>query len=95
MVVRIRLGRGPTIRAAKGKNRRLAAGLGALLTPAAVMASALGLWRLAADMRWTGEFGITSGIFSHWQVWLSTAAILQWCAWILNRYGSGDTSSRL
>jgi hypothetical protein len=63
------------------------AAFGALLTPAAVMASVLGLWRLAADMKWTGEFGISTGLFSHWQVWFGSAAILQWVAWTLNRYG--------
>src|SRR5689334_22110363 len=87
MVVRIRFGRGRQVHRTKGKNRRLALALSSLLTPAAVMASVLGLWRLAADMRWTGEFGISSGLFSHWQVWLGFGAALQYVAWALNRYG--------
>jgi hypothetical protein len=87
MVVRMRFGRGRQVYRAKGKNRRLALALSALLTPGAVMASVLGFWRLAADMKWTGEFGIASGLFSHWQVWLGCAALLQWGAWGLNRYG--------
>jgi hypothetical protein len=87
MVVRIRFGRGHPVYKAKGKNRRLALALSALLTPAAVMASVLGFWRLAADMQWTGEFGISTGLFSHWQVWLAVAGLLQWGAWTLNRYG--------
>src|SRR4051794_41844318 len=74
MLVRIRFGTGRPVQRGKGKNRRLALALGALLTPAAVMASVLGLWRLAADMKWTGEFGISSGLFSHWQGWLPLAA---------------------
>jgi hypothetical protein len=94
MVVRIRFGRGRQVQRGKGKNRKLALALSALLTPAAVMASALGFWRLAADLQWTGEFGIASGIFSHWQVWLTFAAILQSGAWVLNRYGRDHDQAR-
>ena len=89
MVVRLRFGRGPIVQRKKGKNRRAALGAGALLTPAAVMASVLGIWRLCADLKLTAAFGISSGLFSHWQVWLTAAAALQWGAWMLNRYGSG------
>jgi hypothetical protein len=60
MVLRIRFGMGRQVQRSKGKNRKLALALSALLTPGAVMASALGFWRLAADMHWTGEFGIAS-----------------------------------
>jgi len=94
MLVRIRFGRGRPVHRGRGKNRKLALALGALLTPAAVMASVLGLWRLAADMKWTGEFGISSGLFSHWQVWLASAAILQRGAWMLNRYGKDHDRAR-
>ncbi len=89
MVVRIRFGRGLQVRKQKGKNRRFALALGALLTPAAVMASALGLWRLASDMKVAGAFGISSGVFSHWQVWMASAGVLQYASWALNRYGHG------
>ena len=85
MQVRIRFGRGRQVQRRKGKNRRMALALSALLTPAAVMASALGVWRLAADMKWTGEFGIASGIFSHWQVWLALGIVLQLMSFRLNR----------
>ena len=94
MLLRIRFGRGRQIQRTKGKNRRLALAFGALLTPAAVMASVLGLWRLAADMKWTGEFGIGSGLFSHWQVWMASAALLQSIAWALNRYGRDHDRAR-
>lgn len=94
MVVRIRFGRGLQVRNRPGKNRRLALALSALLTPASVMASVLGFWRLAADMKWTGEFGIASGLFSHWQVWLTFAALLQYAAWSLNRYGRNHDQAR-
>jgi len=95
MVVRIRFGRGPQVQKTGRKNRRLALASAALLTPAAVMACVLGLWRLAADLKIAGEFGITSGVFSHWQVWLSLAAVLEWAAWALNRYGhAGESAAR-
>jgi hypothetical protein len=87
MVVRIHFGRGVRVQKRKGKNKRFALAAGALLTPAALMASALGFWRLAADLNMTGEFGITTGIFSHWQVWMILAGLLGWSSWHLNRYG--------
>ncbi len=94
MIVRIRFGRGRKIQRGARKNRRLALALSALLTPAAVMASVLGLWRLAADMRWTGEFGISTGLFSHWQVWLVCAGALEIGAWRLNRYARNHDGAR-
>jgi hypothetical protein len=94
MVVRIRFGMGRPVQRGKAKNRKLALAMGALLTPAAVMASALGLWRLAADMKWTGEFGISSGLFSHWQVWLACAGVLHRGAWVLTRYGRDHDGAR-
>ena len=90
MRVRVRFKKGATVSKAQRKNRRLAAGLGALLTPVAVMAAVLGIWRLASDLRFTGEFGISTGLFSHWQVWMTAAGCLQWAAFTLTRYGSHD-----
>jgi len=88
MLVRIRLNAGPKVTKKRRKNRHVALAMASLLTPAAVMAFVLGLWRLVADLKVTGEFPITSGIFSHWQVWVTAAALLQLCALVLNRYGS-------
>jgi hypothetical protein len=51
--------------------------LPALLTPASVTALVLGLWRVSADLGWTGEFLIANGFFSHWQVWIALAIGLQ------------------
>lgn len=91
MRVRIRFGKGLKFGGKRGKNRRSALAVAALLTPAAVMAAVLGLWRIAADLNWTSSFAIPSGFFSHWQVWLGAAALLQLCSHILNRYGKrGD-----
>ena len=89
MVVRIRFGRGPKVERKRGKNRRVALAMGALLTPGTVMAGVLGFWRLGADLRWTGDFAIPDGLFSHWQVWFGSAALLHLCSRALNHYGKG------
>jgi hypothetical protein len=94
MVVRIRFGRGRQVQRGKGKNRAVALAFGALLTPFAVMAAVLGFWRLAADLKLAGAFAISSGLFSHWQVWMFFAAVLQWGSWALNRYGHDRDRAR-
>jgi hypothetical protein len=92
MVVRIRLDSGTTrVRQKRRKNRHVALALAALLIPAAVMAYVLVVWRLAADLAIAGQFPISNGLFSHWQVWLTLAASLQLCATGLNRYGKSHT----
>lgn len=88
MRIRILLGEGPLVSRRKGKNRRLAAAVAALLTPVAVMAGVLALWSVCAGLGLSGEFAISSGFFSHWLVWLTLAAAIEACAFLLNRYGS-------
>lgn len=90
MIIRIRLGKGPKVGKGRRKNKRLASVVAALLNPAAVMAAALALWRLTADMHVTRSFAITSGFFSHWQVWLGAAIVLQVCSRLLNRYARAE-----
>ena len=87
MVVRIRLGKGTKVERQTRKNRRVAMAFASFLTPAALMAAVLGIWRLAADPHWTRDFAIRQGIFSHWQVWFAFAAVLQTGSHFLNRYG--------
>jgi hypothetical protein len=48
-----------------------------LLTPAALVALAMGLWRLSADLGWAGAFPIATGLFSHWQVWIVLSIALK------------------
>ncbi len=86
MIVRIRFGRGTQVGKKPRKRRRFAAGVAGLLTPAAVLTAAFGAWGVAAAMKWTGTFAITTGLFSHWQIWLGGAIVLQLCAHLLNRY---------
>jgi hypothetical protein len=88
MRVRIRLSRGTKVRQQGRKNKHVALALASLLTPAAVMACALAFWRLSADLKVTNQFPITDGLFSHWQVWVSGATVLQLFAVVLNRYGN-------
>ena len=90
MVVRIRFGHGPKVGKTRKKNQRVALAVSGLLTPAAVLAAILAMWRLAADLKWTSSFAIPTGLFSHWQVWLGCAVFLQLCSRALNRYGRSE-----
>jgi hypothetical protein len=47
--------------------------LSGITTLVSVSCLMLGLWRLTADVGWTDEFAIQSGLLSHWQVWLALA----------------------
>ena len=87
MLVRIRFGKGSRVRRERRKNRRVAMAFATFLTPAAVMAAALGIWRLAEDPHWASDFAIRQGLFSHWQVWFAFAAMLEGGSYLLNRYG--------
>ena len=94
MVVRIRFGPGRKVGRKPHPNHRLALTVSSLLTPAAALAAALGLWRIAADLNWTGGFAITAGFFSHWQVWLVMAGLLQFFSRWLSRYAkTGQTAA--
>ena len=75
--------------------RLMALGAATLLTPAALAAFTMAVWRIAADLHWTSAFVISSGIFSHWQVWLATAVLLLISASALNRYGRGTDETFL
>ena len=90
MVIRIRLGTGPKLRRKQHKNRHVALAVAALITPAGVMALVLAFWRLAADLKFTGEFPIADGLFSHWQIWMAAGVALHSCAILLNRYGKPE-----
>ena len=94
MIVRIRIGHSAKSVRKPRQQRRFAIGVASLLTPAACLAGALGLWRIAADLNLTGSFAIASGFFSHWQVWMGAAIALQLGAQLLNRYAkSGETAA--
>ena len=90
MVVRIRFGKGSKVERKRRKNRRVAMAFASFLTPGAVMAAALGIWRLAEDPHWASDFAIRKGLFSHWQVWFAFAGLLQTGSYLLNRYGRAE-----
>ncbi|HMD70180.1 MAG TPA: hypothetical protein VKF41_02490 [Bryobacteraceae bacterium] len=95
MIVRIRFGKGARLGKGRRRNKRLASVAAALLNPAAVTAAALAVWKLTADLNLTRSFAISSGFFSHWQVWLGAAIVLQICSRLLNRYSkTGDAAAR-
>jgi hypothetical protein len=88
MVVRIRFSYGSALRKTVAANRYAALVTSSLMTPVAFMAGSLGIWRLAADLKWTGAFAISQGIFSHWQVWMAVAVGAQFAAFLLHRYAT-------
>ena len=59
------------------------------LNPLSALACVLALWRLCYDLNWAGWFAISDGFFSHWQVWLATAIVLQVLQTMLERHGRG------
>ena len=94
MVVRIRFAKGPKLGSRRNeRSKTTALVLAALLSPAALVATVLALWRIAADLNVTNSFAIPSGLFSHWQVWLAAAAVLQLCSRVLTRWGRGGKAA--
>jgi hypothetical protein len=55
----------------------------------------MAIWRVAADLHWTEDFIISTGLLSHWQVWLVGASVLLLCASILNRWGTRDSDNAM
>ena len=68
--------------------------LASFAAPCALVAFTMAFWRIAADLHWTGAFLIANGVFSHWQTWLASAAILFLIIALLDRYGQGEHSGR-
>jgi hypothetical protein len=72
----------------QGFSRQLANILVALLTPAALVALVLGIWRVCTDLGWAGAFLISGGFFSHWQVWIALSIGLKMLSSTLIAWGS-------
>jgi hypothetical protein len=60
--------------------------LAVMLTPLAVLAAALGVWRIAADPGWTSHFFIARGLLSHCQVWFTMVIVVRASSQGLNRW---------
>jgi ABC-type nickel/cobalt efflux system permease component RcnA len=95
MKVTIRFGQGRKVQKSFRKKQKAALAVAALLAPICVVAWVLAIWRIGADLGVTGGFAISSGLFSHWQVLIGFALLLQFAFVWLNRYGrSGARGSR-
>ena len=90
LVDRLQTSFGKTIRASEETADLLVA----LLSPAAVIALVLGLWRVTADLDWTGSFLISKGFFSHWQVWIVLAIVLKMGASALAPFSAKARANR-
>ena len=62
-----------------------------VLTPTALSALVLGLWRIGAGLHWTSSFVIRTGPFSCWETWLGVAALLSWFEIVFNRVAQRPT----
>jgi len=69
--------------------RGLALTLSQWTTPLSIAASVFAFWRLGSDIDHSVRFAISGGLFSHWQVWLAMAVLLQILGSMLARYGRG------
>ena len=84
MVVRIRWNKYRAQEIPRLQNAALT--VASLLAPSALMAFTIAVWKLAANLHWTGDFFVSSGLFSHWESWLFVAALMVLLAWLLNKY---------
>ena len=93
MVVRLRIKLG-TFRAHQGPEVAFQMlRLRRWLAPASAVALVAALWRLAYDLDLTGRFAISEGLFSHWQVWMGLAVLLQVLDAMLGRFGHGGAAT--
>jgi hypothetical protein len=70
--------------------RRFAPVVSYLMTPVALVGYMLAFWRLGADLNLVGEFFISNGLLSRWQVWLAIGIVTQVVAKELSRFGHSD-----
>ncbi len=87
MVIRIRL---RTRQSFADVRLQTALALAALFAPSALVALTMCFWSFAAELQLVGEFYVTRGTFSHWQVWFFTAGILLAGARLLTSYGKAN-----
>lgn len=80
----------PAVRKLAEGPRRIAPAVSMLLAPVTFTGYVLAFWRLAADLDWAGEFFVSQGLFSRWQVWLAMGIATQLAARELKRLGRPD-----
>ncbi len=81
---------GAALRAPARTMRPLFPALEFAFTQSAFVAYVLAAWRLGADLEWTGQFFVSNGVLSHWQVWLAAAFLLQASGTAVGRLGRGE-----
>jgi hypothetical protein len=89
MVVRVRIRWERIGRRHGARGGVFAPAFGQGLNLATAVAFLLALWRLGDDLYWTQRFALPQGVFSHWQLWLALAVLLQVVAMILQRHSRG------
>ena len=75
----------PIVNRSLAMSLQAAAVVSVFLTPTAVLAFVFAAWRLGDDIGWTGEFPVTSGLFSHWLVWAALGVGIQMSGRLLQR----------
>jgi hypothetical protein len=86
MIVRIRFGRGRLVTTRKGKNSGAARFLASMLNLVSISFATLAIWRVGQDLGFLKDFVFSSGLLSHWQVWVAATAATQYACWRLTRY---------
>ncbi|MBI1897805.1 MAG: hypothetical protein HYZ57_09145 [Acidobacteria bacterium] len=94
MLVELESAINPALKRVAETSQEHAPVIGYLLTPVALGAYALALWRLGADLKWVGAFFLSTGLFSHWQVWLAIGIATHIIAAYLKGRGEPGASSR-
>ena len=90
MVVRVKCQYASALEKFRHAHRQATLTAALVLNTLGVGAYVLGVWRLLSDLRLTGEFAISRGLFSHCQVCLSLGVILNAAGVSLNRYAHTD-----
>ena len=72
-------------------SRTAAAVVAFVLRPLSLLALSFGAWRLGIDLGWTRDFFVSSGLLSHWQVWMMLALAAQGAAVFLTRASQPPT----
>ncbi len=95
MLRRSQLGPTPEIARAVADPRNVAPVIGLMLLPMSLIGYVFAAWRVGADLDWAGDFFISQGLLSRWQVWLALGAAAQFAANYLNRFArrSGSAAS--
>jgi hypothetical protein len=88
MVVRVRITAFPRVRrgnSGQGISGEFAPALAGLLTLVSVVCFVMSAWKLFSEFGWAGNFFISAGIFSHWQIWIAGAVAAQLISFRLSR----------